>query len=133
MPTTPRFKSPLIVADPGGFPYVLYRPLTYACALLARDIVVPKDFKTDFASIPRVMWRVLPKSGKYDSAGVIHDFLYYTGEVSRKEADQVLVEAAAASGVSAATCKLIYAGVRLGGWKPWRTYRNAPPLDAAAE
>lgn len=126
----PGFRSPLIVVDPGGFPYELYRPLVYASALLDQVIRIPEGFKTDFASIPRVMWRVLPKSGRYDAAGVVHDYLYFTGEVSRKEADRVLVEAAAASGVGSKTCKIIYAGVRLGGWLPWRKYRHGNPPES---
>lgn len=39
-------------------------------------IVVPKGFVTDFASVPRFLWNIVPPYGKYTKAAVLHDFLY---------------------------------------------------------
>jgi hypothetical protein len=50
---------------------------------------------TDFASIQRAFWRVLPPPGKYNRAAVVYDFLYRvaTIPVTRAEADAVFRDA----------------------------------------
>ena len=35
-------------------------------------------FMTDFASIPRPLWSILPQWGRYGNAAVVHDFGYWT-------------------------------------------------------
>lgn len=117
-----RFRSTLIFEDYGGFPYVLYRPLTYESDILGRSIEIPSGFATDLASIPLPGY-LLPKSGKYDAAAVVHDYLYQFNGCTRKEADDVLFEAMTVCGVGAVKKRIIYWGVRLGGWKPWGDYR----------
>src|SRR4051812_48133804 len=37
---------------------------------------VPAGFITDFASIPEILWNILPPTGSYGKAAVIHDWLY---------------------------------------------------------
>jgi hypothetical protein len=120
-----RFRSKLIVEDPGGFPYILYRPLTYESDILGRSISVPCGFKTDFASIPLGLHNILAKSGKYDAAAVVHDYLYQFNGCTRLEADRVLLEAMTVCGVGSVKRRIIYWGVRVGGWKPWNEYREA--------
>lgn len=44
-------------------------------------IHVPVGFITDFASIPRALWDILPPTGVYGKAAVIHDYLYDNGGV----------------------------------------------------
>ena len=60
-------------------PFELMAELVYRTDLLliATHIVVPAGYRTDFASIPRIMWRIIgsPASGKYREAAVIHDWL----------------------------------------------------------
>jgi hypothetical protein len=91
-------------------------------------------FVTDFASIPRPLWWLLPKWGKYGKAAVIHDFLYrnHFYEVKtalgaflkvpcgRKRADQIMLEAMEVSNTPKWQQYLIYAGLRIGGWIAWR-------------
>jgi len=36
---------------------------------------VPAGYRTDFASIPRVVWSLLPPVGRSGKAAVIHDWL----------------------------------------------------------
>lgn len=55
-------------------------------------ISVPIGFVTDFASIPRMFWKILPKWGKYGNAAVIHDYLYWEGIRPRKECDDIFLE-----------------------------------------
>lgn len=37
---------------------------------------IPEGFITDFASVPRPFWGILPPDGEYTQAAVVHDFLY---------------------------------------------------------
>jgi hypothetical protein len=86
------------------------------------QITVPVGFETDFASVPRVFWAILPKWGKYGNAAVIHDWLYWEQGRSRPAADAVFLEAMAVLGVSAVVRQTMYTAVRLFGWLAW--YRN---------
>lgn len=119
------FRSNLIFQDNGGLPFVLYETFTYYSAVLGRLIEVPKGFVTDLASVPRVLWRILPPFGAYDHAAVVHDFLYRTNGVTRAEADAVFREAMVMTQVGRVTRWLLYTGVRMGGWVPWNKYRKA--------
>lgn len=94
---------------------------------------VPRGFVTDFASIPRVLWNVLPPAGPYGKAAVLHDWLYQqravhklglTSYVGRAEADAILLEAMTVLNVGRVTRQLIYRGVRVGGWLTWNRYRR---------
>lgn len=79
-------------------------------------VAVLKDTLTDFASIPRPLWNLLPPTGSYGKAAVVHDTLYRThGLATRAEADRVLLEAMKVSGVGFFTRWTIYVGVRVGG------------------
>lgn len=49
------------------------------------DVVkVPKGFITDGASIPRVLWIILPPWGSYGQAAVLHDYLIEGGLIVYK-------------------------------------------------
>lgn len=96
-------------------------------------IEAPAGFVTDFASIPRLLWTLIPPRGRYNRAAIIHDFLYQhaprdprTGEAcTRGRADAILGEACENCDDRYTQRKAIFAGVRLGGWVPWRRYRRA--------
>lgn len=120
-----QFTTPLILEDDDdGLPMTLYGPVVYASALLQRVIDVPKGFVTDLASIPKILWNVLPPFGKYDRPAVVHDFLYRFNGVTRAQADAVLLEAMRVKMVPWFQRWVIYTGVRFGGWKPWNHYRR---------
>lgn len=38
-------------------------------------LTIPSDFTTDLASVPRLFWPLLPPSGVYERAAVLHDYL----------------------------------------------------------
>ena len=86
------------------------------------QITVPVGFQTDFASIPRPFWIILPKWGKYGNASVIHDWLYWEQQRQRSQADRILLEGMIVLGVSRLVREVIYRAVRLFGWLAW--YRN---------
>lgn len=54
-----------------------------------KRVEVPQGFVTDLASIPRIFWRELPRTGRYAHAAIVHDFLYWTQTVARAVADEI--------------------------------------------
>lgn len=93
-------------------------------------VKVPVGFVTDFASIPRIFWSVLPPDDLYTYAAIIHDFLYWEQPVSREEADLILKFAMQDFKVDSATIQTIYGGVRVGGNVAWKSNAN---LKASGE
>jgi hypothetical protein len=103
-------------------------------------VVIPVGFVTDFASIPKILWNILPPVGTYGKAAVVHDYLYRKGEVSleclicedghpvrmvtRKEADFRFREAMQVLGTDFLVRWIIWAGVRMGGWWAFREDRR---------
>jgi hypothetical protein len=109
----------------------LESPLVYYRGMDEALLIVPTGFVTDFASVPRIAWAVLPAEGKYDSAACLHDYLYRTHKFSQSVCDDILREAMQSSGVPAWQVLVIYWGVHLFGhwayagqpsamWKPGR-------------
>ena len=86
----------------------------------ASPYVVPKGFETDFASIPRIFWRVWPPWGPWTPAAIMHDRLYVTHSTTRKEADRRFREAMRLCDVNWFTRWAFWAGVRLAGWMHWK-------------
>jgi hypothetical protein len=98
-------------------------------------IDVPIGFMTDFASIPRPLWVILPKWGKYGNAAVIHDYCYWEQKRSRPESDRIFREAMGILNVSSCTSFVMYWAVRLFGWGAWagnKRKRNTG-IDRVAE
>lgn len=85
---------------------------------------VPKGTITDFASIPRIFWNLIPPTGTYAAAAVLHDYLYATGIVSRKDADGIFRRAMKSSGTKTYLRLLMWFGCRAGGWCAWRKHRK---------
>lgn len=130
---TGKFLDPLELEFIDGTKWKLTSAFDYRLghAKGAEYVRVPREFLTDFASIPRGLWNVLPPAGAYGKAAVIHDWLYQmrvvrpSGRlVDRAEADRVLLEAMEVLGVRRFTRHVIYAGVRVGGWLTWNRYRS---------
>lgn len=93
-------------------------------------VSVPPGFVTDFASIPRIFWSLLPPDGPYCYAAIIHDYLYWEQSLPRDKADEVLKMCMKDFGVDSATIATIFNGVRFGGALAWN--ENAK-LKAAGE
>lgn len=82
-------------------------------------ISVPEGFETDFASVPRIFWTILPPDGEYTQAAVLHDYLYNTKKFSRKYSDDIFLMAMEALGVALWKRNIMYRAVRMFGWRPW--------------
>lgn len=117
--------------------YQLDAPLRYESKLVGGVIVVPKDFVTDMASVPKLPLTWLIAGGTANEAAVIHDWLYTTHAVgakpvSRRQADAVFREAIPASEDPNAPAGLMWLAVRLGGWTSWGADGPRQPLHVAA-
>ena len=90
----------------------------------SQPVVVPPGFVTDFASIPKIFWSLLPPDGTYTYAAIIHDFLYWEQARSRKEADRVFLYVMEDFGVNSVVASSIHAAVRVGGRFAWTENSN---------
>ena len=88
------------------------------------DYVVPKGFVTDFASIPRPFWWLLPKWARYGNAAVVHDFNYWMQNCDRKTADRAMAEGMRDLGVGRMTRGTMYFFLRIFGGLAWRNNRK---------
>ena len=102
--------------------------------IVTARIKIPKGFKTNFASIPKILRSVIDDNE--DSIlipSIIHDYLYSKGSiawtsrtekfhyVTKKEADQILEHLMKDYGAPYWKYKLVYLTVRLFGDKYWKT------------
>lgn len=101
----------------------------YRVAIRGVEIEVPEGFVTDFASVPRLLWRILPPWDRHAPAAVIHDWLYKSGLMPRAEADLIFLWVMEELDVKKWKRRSMYWGVRIGGWKPWGEYREAEADD----
>ena len=79
---------------------------------------VPSGFRTDFASVPRVVVWLIPRFGRYTAAAILHDWLctvgIETGQVTSREADGLFRRVMREQGVPVVRRWLMWAGVRWG-------------------
>jgi hypothetical protein len=79
--------------------------------------VVPRGFKTDLASIPRILWPLFsPNDYDVIAPAVLHDWQYCcVKEVSRQKADDVFYYSLIWHGMSWPKAYIYYLSVRAGG------------------
>ena len=88
-------------------------------------VTVRSGFVSDLASVPQPFWSVLPRTGRYAHAAMVHDYLYWTQTTTRSTADEIFRNAMEDSGVAGATIQAMYAAVRAGGQSAWNTNATA--------
>lgn len=117
--------SPLRVEHvPGTDTWTVTDWFRFYSDVLRRTIRVPPGFRTDFNSVPRGLWNLLPPE-ENPEAGVIHDQLYQRNGCTRGQADAVHREVLTVLKAPRWKRNAMYVGLRLGGWAAWRTYRKA--------
>lgn len=122
-----RFTEPLVVTpQPDGRTWIILSDFGYEVGKIGSgDVIdVPIGFHTDFASIPRPLWAVFPRWGKYGNAAVVHDWLYRSQRRSRKEADDIFLEGMVVLDVPRWTRRTIYYAVRWFGCFAWRANKE---------
>ena len=107
------FQTDLVVEVVGGKEYKLTGPFVYVWPGNGGSIVVPAGFQTDFASIPQYLRWLITGHGDTRRPAVIHDYLYRTSDVGRKECDKIFLDAMKEEGVSQWKRKAMYYAVRM--------------------
>lgn len=111
------FLSKLWLEDVDGDNWIVAAPFRYQSDLLRQIIVVPAGTDTDLASVPDIARGLVPKSGKYNKASVLHDAGYFgklrTSEgqpihLTKSLCDQVFREAMLLSGVDPRLAEQMY-------------------------
>jgi len=120
-----QFLSPLQVEQIDEKNWRLLADLRYYSALLGREVVVPKGFVTDFASVPRLPFIYWFTGGTADAPAVLHDWFYRTNteDITRKTTDALLAEAMDARGYWRVRTWSMWAGVRIGGYWSYEARR----------
>ncbi|MCI4437556.1 MAG: DUF1353 domain-containing protein [Ignisphaera sp.] len=94
--------------------WILQEPLIYENNKYR--ITVYDGFDFDFASIPYLFRGIIPKNGmKYDRASCLHDALYSSKILSKKECDNLFLEAMLIDGVNSVLASLMYEAVNIAG------------------
>lgn len=83
------------------------------------EIKVPKGYRTDFASIPRIFQGIFDAVNDIAPAAIAHDWCYSIELFERSICDQVLYDAMRANGIGYLRAKTIWSAVRAGGWTSW--------------
>ncbi|KUG55676.1 hypothetical protein AVL62_05100 [Serinicoccus chungangensis] len=108
----------LEVRSVDGRDFVLLQPVGYVEEGGA-TFVVPAGFTTDFASVPHLFTWLVPKSGDFLPAAVLHDALVCPGsfegpQIGRHEADRVFRTAMIGLGTGRVRAWLMWAAVTIG-------------------
>ena len=117
-----RFTEPLVITPlQDGKTWIILSDFGYEIGEEGSGniINVPIGTYTDFASIPRLLWAILPRWGKYGNAAVIHDWLYWDQARSRADADKIFLEGMAVLEVAKWKQFAMYYAVRWFGWVAW--------------
>ena len=132
-----RFTRRLIVCPLTAYRWEILGRFSYDVGFenSGEKIVVPIGYITDFASVPRALWWLLPQWGRYGNAAVIHDWLYTCKWYPRRRADEIFLEGMKVLKVVAWQRCLMYGMVRLFGWYAWKRARSwgaatPPALEA---
>lgn len=112
-----KFTTPAILEWLSDYWWRTVQPLVYERA--DETITVPEQFMTDLATIPRIFWAILPPSGKYAKAAILHDYLYTKKDRSRAACDEIFHEAMGALGVAKWKRSVMYWAVRAFGKKAY--------------
>jgi len=116
------FTSPLITKYLDGKNWELVESFRYHLGSKESGltITVPSGFKTNFASIPKVFWAILPPHGEWGKASVLHDWLYYSQTYHRFISDAIFLEAMHVLNVTAWKKWVIYYSLVIFGGFAWR-------------
>ncbi len=116
--------SPAVLSPFGdGSQWVLREDMVFELTSNDEDtasIKVPKGFVTDLASTPRKVWALYPPFGKYLSAAILHDYLYWTQMCERDQADKIFYHAMKQSHVDLATQAIFLMILKSQGLPAWQ-------------
>lgn len=121
--TTP-YNRPAVLSPFGdGSQWVVWQDMKFVVQLADKTVAsieVPRGFVTDLASTPRRFWAIYPPFGKYLSASILHDYLYWTQICERDVADSIFYQTMKTSGVDQTTQALFLMVLRSQGAEAWQ-------------
>jgi hypothetical protein len=106
--------------------FVLYKDYHYILTN-GKQIIIPKGYVTDMASIPRFFWVIWPPhSVQYRIASLVHDYLYIEPTIvtSRKFADAEFKRILIHYKTNIITANIFYLFIRLFGWYNWNKFKK---------
>jgi hypothetical protein len=90
-------QHPTILSPFGdGTQWIVVQDLVFDVVLdtgATATIRVPRGFVTDLASTPRTVWSIYPPFGKYLTASILHDYLYWRRVCKKGDVDKILYQA----------------------------------------
>lgn len=106
-----------VKALPSGQQWQVEREFTYYIGHRnsSDSVTIQQGFVTDFASIPRIFWSILPPFGKYTQAAVLHDYMCWKRKHSSRETHRVFLESMEVLGVPTWKRKIMYYAVKIFG------------------
>lgn len=133
-----RFTTPLRIEDTGVAHnnrevFRVLESFTYEVGGLGSGLLihVPVGFETDFASVPRFLWNLVPPWGPHGKAAVLHDFLYRKESgFSKIVGDAIFCEALEVMGASWWLRTAMYVVVRLFGHSSYHWKSRSTPGTA---
>lgn len=93
------------------------------------EVAVPQWMATDFASVPRPVWWFAAPWGRHGHAAVLHDAGYFLQDRTRREYDELFLEAMTVLGTRPLTRRLLYLAVRWFGGPAWRANARRKTID----
>jgi hypothetical protein len=121
-----KFRTQLhVVKDNGSWRLIV----PFVVKVGGETFVVPPDFETDFASVPRVPLAYWFAGNTAHKAAVLHDYLYSIG-YDKTRADDIFLAVMEAEGVSWWRRRLMYRAVK---WFGQRAYDKHTEARNAAE
>ena len=96
---------PLLIPFGDGTQWIVGEDIEFAVELDDKSeatIRVPRGFVTDLASTPPDIWKWYPPFGKYLTASILHDYLYWRQSCTQEEADKILARTMRGAGSSEA-------------------------------
>lgn len=102
-------------------PFIDYRYLTcnkIVFLINSHKFVVPQNFETDLASIPKIAWPLMaPAHSSLIRPAIVHDWLYREScYFNRKHADLIFYHMLRNDGISYIKASTMYYAVRMLGW-----------------
>ena len=131
-----QFLTPLWLEHVDGNVWIVCADFKYYSAMFSGIFVVPIGTETDLASIPWVFRRILPKSGKYNPAAVLHDTGYHGKLLTqdgmrinliKKYCDLLFLEAMEVAGVGDKIKTIMYEMVKSFGKQKVQIYNRLTP------
>jgi hypothetical protein len=98
--------------------FLVKRSFTVRWKLLTQK--VPKDFKTDLASIPQIMQSLIPLVGNHLQAAIVHDMNYRHGLIPKGDADDMFLDMMKYLGVPWWKRYMMYQAVNLFGGSSYK-------------